>query len=128
MTRQERKELDTLSKAVFGSSSRWQKLVTYGHKEAVMEEKEEIVPPDEKGEGGGVNMVKVPVAATKSGGVKYVTKHYTEESIKEFLLQQKKNLDDLREQINKHQEDMKAQRAEEERIKKLNAENAGSAT
>lgn len=127
ISKKERLELDALSKEVFGASSRWQKLVTKGYEEAVMEDKEETLPVDEKGEGGGTKTVKVPVQATKNGGVKYVRKYHTEDSVRGYMLHQKKMFEEIRAQIKKHQEDVKAQRAEEARIKQLNDENSGSA-
>lgn len=128
ISRNERKELDALSKEVFGSASRWQKLVNKGYEEALMEEKFEDVPADEKGEGGGTKAVQVPVKATASGGVKYVRKYHTEETIKEYMLQTKKHFEEIRAQIKKHQDDIAAQKAEDAKVKKLNDENAGSAT
>lgn len=127
ISRKERLELNVLSKEVFGSASRWKKIVDRGYEEALTEEKFEDVPADENGEGGGVKTVHVPVQATNAGGVKYTTKYHTEESIRDFMLQQKAAFVQIREQIKKHQDEVNAKKAEDARIAQLNQENSGSA-
>lgn len=124
ITREVRKELDALSKDVFGSSSRWQKLINKGYKELLTEEKEETVP-GEKDE-STKRIVNVPILTT-FGAHRHVVKYHTVESVKEFLLEQKKQLDSIREQIKKQQEELKLKKEQELHAKNLNEVNSGSA-
>lgn len=124
--RKTRNELDTLSKDVFGSSSRWQKLVTKGYTEQVTEEVTETVPSDKEGEPPTTKQVSVPVK-TAFGAFQSVTKYHTIESVKEFLLEQKAKLDSIRAQIAKQREEALAKQKAEEDAKKLHEENSGSA-
>ena len=127
-----RKELDALSKEVYGTTSRWQKLINQGYKELVTEEKEETIPPEKEGDEPTTRTVKVPVL--KNGSQQYVVKRYDESNIKEHLLEQKKHLDNLREQLKKLQEEQARLRKEEEekrlaeeQAKALHQQIAGSA-
>src|SRR5580693_10476931 len=113
ITRAERKELDLLSKDIFGSSSRWQKLINKGYDEMVTEEVEETVPAEKEGEEPTKRMVKVPVLAP-NGTHKFVRKYHTIESVLEFMVEQKKQLDIVRAQIAKQRDEL---------IAKINAEN-----
>jgi len=114
ITRAERNALDALSKDIFGSSSRWQKLVDKGYDEMVTEEVEETVPAEKEGEEPTKRMVKVPVTAP-NGTHKFVRKYHTIESVLEFMVEQKKQLDVIRAQIAKQRDEL---------IAKINAENA----
>jgi len=126
ISRKERKELDALSKEVFGTSSRWHKLVTSGHGELLTEEKTETVPPAKEGEESTTKTVNVPVK-TSFGANKLITKHYTVESVKAMMLEQKTRIEQIKEQIKKHYDDMKAAKEAEERTKQLNDQFSGSA-
>jgi hypothetical protein len=126
ISRKEREELDLLSKEVFGTTTRWKKLCDSGYEEALTEEKQETMPTDENGVVGETKTIRVPVRATKNGGVKYVTKYHTPATVKEYMLQQKKQFSEIREKIQKYQDDMKKKQAEEAIAKKVNDEAAGS--
>lgn len=126
MNRNTRKELDALSKNVFGTSSRWQKLIVKGYKELLTEDKEETIPPEKEGDEPTKKIVKTPVL-NEFGMHRYIVKYHTIESIKEFLVEQKKQIDDLKEQIKKHQEELKAKKEADLQAKKLNEVNSGSA-
>jgi len=126
VNRTDRKELDALSKDIFGVSSRWQKLVEKGYSELVTEEKTETVPAEKEGDEPTTRQVKVPIL-TSFGAKQYVIKRHTLESVKEFLLEQKTQLDNIRAQIKKHQEEQKAKEDAENRAKQIHEQVAGSA-
>lgn len=73
MTRQEREELNALSKEVFGSSSRWYKMVTNGIVEPY-EQKREVMVPTIRG------FEKKTFVDHKG-----VTKHFSVEEIKKLM-------------------------------------------
>lgn len=127
ITRNLRKELDSLSKEVFGTSSRWQKLVDKGYDELVTEEVTETVPAEKEGDEPTTRQVRVPVLS-ESGAKQFVRKFHTVESVREFLGVQKIQLDLIREQIRKLQEDEQAKKLEEARTKQIHEEASGSAT
>lgn len=126
LTRNERKELDALSKEVFGSSSRWQKLCTHGYDEIVTEKVTETVPATEEGKEPTTNTVDKPVQVGNNA-YKAVTKFHTVESVKEYMLEQKKRLDSIREMIKKQQEEEKARKEAEHRAQLVHEATSGSA-
>lgn len=84
MTYEERKELNDLSKEVFGTSSRWRKLLDRGdHRDAVYEERK--------------NLKHKPKSVT-------TLKQFTHETVKAYMLE-------LREQTTKRLEEIKANEA-----------------
>jgi hypothetical protein len=74
MTYQQRQKLNELSKLVFGSSSRWQKIVNKGVAEP-MERDREVTLPDNKGG------LKTKVYTDK----KSVVRHYTVEEVTQLM-------------------------------------------
>jgi hypothetical protein len=76
MTREVRENLNRLSKEVFGTSSRWAKIVNNGVAEP-MEREREVTVPD--GKGG----VKVKTFKDK----KSVVKHYTPDEVCSMMLE-----------------------------------------
>lgn len=125
MTREERMKLNALSLEVFGTTSRWQKMVDAGHKELVTEEVEETVPAEKEGEEATKRKVQVPVL-TKTGGQQFTWKRYTVESILEFMTERKKQIDNIHAQIKKHQEEAAAKKQEDELSKRVHEEIAGN--
>lgn len=99
---QEKQELNKLSKEIFGSSSRWTKLVDKGYRQVITEEVTEYVPAEDGGE-GTTRTVKVPVK-TKSGAFQYQYNRYTPESMKVYLLQLKSQLDEYIDAVKKQKE------------------------
>lgn len=94
LTYTERNELNELSLYVFGSSSRWQKLVNRGYAKTLTETTEEMVPgkdgaPDE------VKEIQVPVRYGNSNTTVSVVTRYTLEGIKTRMLELKKFKDEL---------------------------------
>ena len=133
VSKKERKELDELSKNVFGSSSRWQKLIGKGYTEQVMKDVVETVPPEKEGDEPTTRTVQVPVK-TESGMDLYVTKYHTTESVKKYMEEQKEVLEKLRVQIKEMQEnqkrleeDQKRQQQEQEIAKQIHRQMGGSA-
>lgn len=121
-----RNELDALSKELFGTSSRWQKLVDKGYDEVVTEEVEETVPAEKEGDEPTKRKVQMPVLV--GGSRQFVRKHHTVESVREFMEVQKIQLDLLKAQIKQAQEDAKKKQDEEKAAKGLHQELSGSAT
>lgn len=125
IARKEREELNSLSKSVFGTASRWAKLVNQGYTELVTEDKEETVPAEKEGEASTTRVVKVPVL--KNGAKQYVVKHHTVESIRTLLLSHKTQLDAIRQMMKEQQENARAKEQEEARAKELQGQISGSA-
>lgn len=121
-----KQELNALSKEVFGSSSRWQKLVNSGFADLVTEEVEEVVPADENGEKGGVELVQKPVL-NASGLTQSVTTRHTVESVRELMLRLKASRDAYFARLKALQEARKAEEEQAALAKKLNDQVGGSA-
>jgi predicted PolB exonuclease-like 3'-5' exonuclease len=109
LTKAQREELKALSKEVFGSSSRYQKLMGKGYMEMLTEELSEIVPGEKEGDPDVEKMVKIPVK-TADGALQYVQKYHTAESVKAYMEQ-------CRVTIEKFKADM-AKKEVEEKAKK----------
>ena len=123
LTRNEKEELNALSKDVFGSSSRWQKLVDRGSMELVTEKVTEFVPAEISENEGTTREVQVPLKR-KDGANQYAVKRHTVESIREYMVQRKTMLDQVRAEVKRLQDEAKAK---EELIKKVGDELQGSA-
>lgn len=124
-SRNEREELNKLSQEVFGSSSRWKKLVDTGLREQVMEEVEEFIPPETEDGEGTTRKVKIPV---KHKGInKFETRHFDVESIKTFMLERKKYIEEFKAMVEKIKAEEKAKKEQEELAKKVQEETSGSA-
>lgn len=120
-----RNELNTLSKELFGTTSRWQKLVDKGYDELVTEEVEETVPAEKEGEEATTRKVKMPVLLR--GSRQFVRKFHTVESVREFMGVQKIQMDLIRAQIKQAQEDAKKKQEEEQAAKDVHQALSGSA-
>lgn len=123
---QTRQKLNALSKEVFGSSSRWQKLVNTGHLELLTQEVNETVPSDVEGGEPTVQKVNKPIL-TKTGAQQKVNKRYTVESVVELMLDIKKKREEYLEKMKSLQAEAKAAQAKAELIKQIHADAAGSA-
>lgn len=134
--RAERKELDLLSQDIFGSSSRWQKLVDKGYDEIVTEEVIETIPAEKEGDEPKKQIVHKPVL--ERGVHKLVRKFHTIESVLEYMVEQKKQLDALRAQLEQKKKEFfekieadkaakKAQEEADETAKRVHAAASGSA-
>lgn len=117
--------LNSLSKEVFSSSSRWQKLVDKGYSELVTEDTTETVPAEKEGEEATIRQVTVPVLVR--GSQQFVKKFHTVESVMTFMQDRKKMMDDLRAKFEAMQEEQKRKREEADLAKKVNNALAGSA-
>jgi len=124
--RQTKDELNALSKEVFGASSRWQKLIGNGYTELVTEEVEEVVPAEKEGEEPTTRKVRVPLK-NAAGMHQSVIKYHTVESVREYMLDRKKMLDQIRAQIKKQQDEARAKKEQEELTKKVHDDLQGSA-
>jgi hypothetical protein len=142
--REVREELNKLSKEIFGVSSRWQKFLK-GIPQTVTREVEEVVPAEMKtvkNEDGTETQVEVTPATTKlvqipvplmnKDGVPFAksyktTKTSTVEEVREILLNMKKQLDDLRAQMKKQQEEKEAAEAQAKAEASVREAGTGSA-
>ena len=98
-------ELNELSKEVFGSKSRWRKLVDRGSAEVVMEDTTRLHAD------GSKETVQTPVMHVGANGGEVQQQQlvrYTPESIKEKMLFMKKQRDEMFATLLKQQEDQKA--------------------
>lgn len=123
--REEREELNKLSKEVFGSASKWQKFLNNGLKELTQRTVVEVVP-GENGAPDTTKQVKVPVL-TPNGVKQYHIKHFTLETMKEWLLELKTKRDEFMAMIKKQQDEEKAKKEADELAKKINEDIGGSA-
>jgi hypothetical protein len=121
ISRAERSQLALLSKDVFGSSSRWQKLVDDGYEELLTEEIEETVPSEKEGEEPTKRKVQIPVLSP-TGAKQYVRKYHTIESVLEFMVEQKKQLDVLRAKLMQQRAELMKKIEEENAAKKKKEE------
>ena len=126
LTRIEREELNSLSKDVFGASSRWQKLVNNGYAKLVTEEVTELVPGKTDEEEPTERKVQVPVK-NANGTYRSTLTRYTVDSIKEHMVERKKQLDEIRAAIKKSQDEARAKKEQEQLALKVNEELSGSA-
>jgi hypothetical protein len=124
LNKEEREELSSLSKEVFGTRSQWQKILDKGHSELVTRKIIETV----KGEDGQDKQEEKTMADLNSAGKRhFYTKYHTVESLKEWMLSLKTQRDEIIAMMNKQNEERKAKAEEEERAKKFQEDNGGSA-
>jgi hypothetical protein len=109
ITREQRKELDALSKAVYGTSSKWKKLLDKGYLETLTEEKEETVPGQTNEDGTvtapTVRKVQVP---KYEHGINILTRqvrYHTFDSMVTLLRLMKKQKDDFAAAVAKAQQE-----------------------
>src|SRR5581483_7928079 len=126
VAREVKEELNALSKEVFGSTSCWQKLISNGHSELITEEVTEFVPGPTDDDPGSERKVNVPVK-TPRGTYRSTIKRYTVESVCEYMLERKKQLDEIKARIKQHQEEQRAKQEHEKQKQLLHEELAGSA-
>jgi hypothetical protein len=116
------KELDQLSLEVFGTKTKWKKLVENGKMELVTEDTKRLYR--ENGE-EKTEIVKTPLAHVGSKGGelnKYVLKRYTVDEIKAKMLQIKKQMDDFKLHLEKQKEEQETV----EKAKKIVESGSGS--
>lgn len=126
LSRAERDELNALSKDVFGASSRWQKLVNKGYAELKTTEVTELVPGKTDEEEATERKVMVPLK-TDFGAHQSTHLHHTVESVRAFMVERKKQLDEIRAEIKRRQDEARAQREKEQLVQKVHTELQGSA-
>ena len=123
ITRAEREELKALSKEIFGKSSKYQMFLD-GIPEVITKTTIEEVP-GENGAPATTKEVKVPVLynGVKQSRIRY----FSVEETKAELLKMKAQLDDIRAQMKKQQEEQEAKKAADELAKKVQEDASGSA-
>lgn len=126
LTREEKNELNVLSKDVYGASSRWQKLINKGYTKLLTEETTEYVPNEDESKEGTTRKVQIPVKRA-DGALQSVQTYHTVDSIKTEMIDRKAKLDEIRAIIKKQQDDARAKKEQERLAKKINEELQGSA-
>lgn len=124
LTKEEREELSTLSKEVFGTRSQWHKMITKGMPELITKK----VVKDVANEAGEIVQEESTEAIlTTSGRQQFSTKYYTVESVMEYMLALKAQRDEIIAMINKQNEERKAKAEQEKALMEVNNQGGGSA-
>lgn len=119
--RELREELNALSKDVFGVQSKWQKMLKNGTLQVVTVKVTEKVPGVD-GKEDTTREVDVPVKPKQT-----VLKRYSIEEIHSTLLDYKKQIDAIRETVNRQKEEQKRKQEEEKAIQVIKEAAQGSA-
>jgi hypothetical protein len=114
VTRKDREFLNVLSKEVYGTSSRWGKIVRNGVVELVTQEISEIVPgvdgaPDTE------KVQKVPVKRDE-GALQSTVKHYSVEEVKVLMVERKIKLDEFNAMVEKNRKEVAARKVLSDKI------------
>lgn len=125
LERAEREELNKLSKEVFGSANRWQKIVENGYSEVLMKTVKEEVPGENGAESTFIEQ-KVPVLS-ESGGKQSAMVRHTVESIRELMLGFKAQRDTFLAEYTRKQAEAKAAKEQQALQKKIHKDLTGSA-
>jgi hypothetical protein len=125
LSKEERDELSDLSKEVFGTRSRWQKMITQGYMDVVMRKVQEIVPGVD-GADPTIKTTEVP-ALTEFGAKQIVTKFHTVDSIREHMLTLKRQREEIVAAIKSSNEEIKAKQDQEQLMKNIQDQATGSA-
>lgn len=120
-TREQRIQLQALSKELFGSSSKYRKL--YTEKALVTHTETQVRKHDD----GSETAAKLQVPTLLNGVRQYKMTYRNTEQVLQLLLDAKIKLDNYRAELKKHQEDATAKKAAEETAAKLQEELSGSA-
>ena len=126
LTRAEREELKALSKEVFNSTSRWEKLIKNGYPELLTHEVTELVPGKTEADEPTEQKSRVPMK-TARGTYMSRMKYHTVDSVRSYMLDRKKQIDDMRAEIKRRQDEARAQREKEQLVQKVHQELQGSA-
>jgi hypothetical protein len=105
LSREEKEELNKLSKDVLGASSRWRKMIENGYAEQIMRTVVEEVP-GENGAPATTRTVQIPVLL-ENGVKQYRTQYHTVESVRTFMLELKDQRDQIMAQIQKQKDQQK---------------------
>lgn len=127
LTREEKNELNALSKDVYGASSRWQKLINKGYTKLFTEETTEYVPnAEDETKEGTTRKVQVPIKR-KDGALQSVMTYHTVDSIKAEMIDRKAKLDEIRAILKKQQDEARTKQEQEDLSKKIHQELGGTA-
>lgn len=123
--RELRMELNALSKEVFGTPSRWQKLLSKGTDQLLTKKVTETIPGKE-GEESTTKESEVPIL-TKSRHKQFFRKYYTLDEVHQMLLTYKQQLDNMKAEMKKQQDEKEAKEAQEKAIVQIKEAAQGSA-
>lgn len=125
ITYQERKELNALSKEIFGSSSRWKKILDKGLPELVTHKvaKTETIDGVET-----TKEVEEALLAPNTTKVRqYTQKYYTLETLTAWMKDLKQKRDEYLAKVKKEEEERKAKEEQDKMLNKTHEEFGGSA-
>lgn len=125
ITYQERKELDAISKEIFGSSSRWKKFLDKGMPELVTHKvtRTETVNGTET-----TKEVEEPLLVPGTTKVRqYTQKYFTLETLTAWMKDLKQKRDEFIAKMKKEEEERKAKEEEKKRLEAAQEELGGSA-
>lgn len=120
-TREQRLQLQALSKELFGTSSKYRKL--YSEKTLITHTETQVRKHDD----GTETTDKLQVPTLLNGVRQYKMTYRNTEQVLQLLLDAKVKLDNYRAELKKHQEEAASKKAAEETAVKLQEELAGSA-
>lgn len=124
LSRELREELKSLSKEVFGVSSKWQKLMEYNH---VLTTKVKETVPGVDGAPDTEKEVEVPLFVQGTKVKQSVRKYRTAEEVLELLRSFKAKRDEFIANMKAQQEAAKAKKEADEAAQKVQEQLAGSA-
>jgi hypothetical protein len=103
-------ELNQLSKEVFGSTSRWRKLVEEGEQRLVTEQITQFDPEANNGEGEEKKVTIASLHHSTNGGklYKHYLHRYTTETVKELMIAVKAKREEFMVQLKQQQIDQQA--------------------
>lgn len=110
--RKTKEELNALSKSVFGTTSKWRKMMELGVSEIVQEDTKKLVVKDGKEE---YETIKTPVMH-KDQLVVNRLKRYTIDEVREFMLMVKDRQEQFREAMKRVEEEQKAKAAAKQTV------------
>lgn len=124
LTRIEREEMNSLSMAVFGKSSRWKKLIENGVAVSITEDVTESVPSDD-----GVSTLETKTVnkMNSNGTPAKEMKRHTVESIRTLMQMLKDRMDAYHAKLASDQAEKVAKEAQETLQKSVHEQLAGSA-
>lgn len=125
MTKVEREEFKALSLGVFGTTSRWHKMLTRGSK-MVRTEKKMVKVKGKDGAPDTEELKDVPVLHG-NGGYIYDLKRYTPESLKEELLSMLETINAIRAQVAEAAKKKQEEQEQEKLRQQVQGETGGSA-
>lgn len=124
LSREERQELNALSKEVFGATSKWLKYINQGHPVKATTTVKESVPQDD----GTEKLVEKQVAKLLPHGAEYrIMKYYTISEVKAMMLDLKEKITAFKEMLKQQEVERQAKETAAKLAKAVQSQAGGSA-